>query len=353
MSQEMAANLRPIAEPVVFDGAYTEDQHRRLLDAVRRDGPWKLIIAQHFDSAEELIATVSGAMPEGIEPTLDMFLTPAFRGFFAEYGVCKYPELEDCFYNSDFIARARDYWQAKYVRPEQLMFNIQGPADNLDPAHLDGVSFRGTHIHNTPVWLMNTMAKSGLFRDWLIKKAQVITWFYEGEIGGGFTYWPEGPLEQPRRIAAPMWNRAVVVQNEMMYHRGEANGPLEMRHPQGLALNSLIEADPQNASGWQITTDGEVIQRIPAREMRFLVHWGAEIYEDLEEMKKVMDHTDDLTIERIVDMFIRDMRERGIQCSEPGDPLHDQAFIAQLTSVYDVGTPRIYPEEAPGPLQAA
>jgi hypothetical protein len=186
-----------------------------------------------------------------------------------------------------------------------------------------------------------------------VKKAQVITWFYKGEIGGGFTYWPEGPHRQPKRIPAPMWNRAVVVQNEMMYHRGEPNGPQEMRYPAGLALNSVIEADPQDNTGWRITTDGKVIQHIPADEIRFLVHWGAELYEDLAEMRKVMDHTDDLTIDRIIDMFIKDLAERGITYKTPADPLHDQAFITQLISVYDVGAPSIYPAEAPGPLQAA
>lgn len=31
------------------------------------------------------------------------------------------------------------------------------------------------------------------------------------------------------------------------------------------------------------------------------------------------------------------------------DPVHDQAFIALLTQVYDPGVPKIYPAEAPGP----
>lgn len=353
MTTDIAANLRPAREPRVFDGAYTDEQYRRMLEAVRREGPWQPILAQHFASTEELIATMSGGLPDGVTPSLEMFLTPVFRGFLAEYGVCKHPELEDCFFNSDFLARVRDYWGAKYARPEQLMFNIQGPCHCYDPAHLDAVSFRGTHSRSTPIWLMNTMAKSGLFQDWLIKKAQVITWFYRGEIGGGFTYWPDGPHAQPKRIAAPMWNRAVVVQNEMMYHRGESNGPEHLRQPEGLALHSLFGADPDSATGWQITTDDRVIQKLPADEIRFLVHWGAEIYTDLDEMKKVMDHTDDLSIDMIIDRLISDMRGRGMTIEEPSDPLHDQAFIGALISTYDIGTPSIYPAEAPGPLQAA
>ena len=128
---------------------------------------------------------------------------------------------------------------------------------------------------------------------------------------------------------------------------------MHLRQPEGLALHSLFGADPDSATGWQITTDDRVIQKLPDEEIRFLVHWGAEIYNDLDEMKKVMDHTDDLSIQQIVDILIEDLRARGIDIEEPSDPLHDQAFIGTLIATYDVGTPSIYPAEAPGPLQAA
>lgn len=351
MARDLASLIRPIAEPRILDGVYSADQHRRMVEVVRREGPWQLILAQHFASAEEVIATMSGAMPEGVVPTFDMFLTPNFRGYFAKYGTCLYPELEDCFHNSEFLAQARSYWNADYARPENMLFNIQGPSHSHDPAHLDATQFRGISQKNTPIWLMNTMTKSGLFQNWLMKKAQIIAWFYKGTIGGGFTYWPQGPLAEPKRLAAPMWNRAVVVQNEMMYHRGEANGPIDQRMPKGLAFESLFAADPAVADGWQITTGGDVIQKIPAEEMRFLVHWGAEVYSDLAELRMVMEHSDDLTHDQVFDIFIKDLADRGQSFEVPTDPLHDRTFIKLLTSVYDLGTPRIYPLEAPGPHQ--
>ena len=96
---------------------YTDDQRERLLDVVRTQGPWKLIIAQHFASADELIATMAGAFPEGFTPSLDMFLTPTFRGYLANYGTVLYPELHDVFYNEEFLDMAKSYWQAKYAKP--------------------------------------------------------------------------------------------------------------------------------------------------------------------------------------------------------------------------------------------
>ena len=353
MIQDIASTLRPVSEPRVLDRVYSDDQHRRLLEVVRREGPWKLILAQHFASAEEVIATISGSMPEGVTPTFDMFLSPAFRGYFAMNGTCLYPELEDTFLNRTFLDHARSYWNAKYARPESMLFNIQGPSLSQDPGHLDAVSFRGITMKNTPIWLMNMMGKSGLFKHWLNRKAQVITWFYRGKIGGGFTYWPDGPIGQPKRLAAPMWNRGVVVQNEMMYHRGEENGPADLRFPKGLAFDSLFAADPDVSDGWRITTDGSVIQKIPAEEMRFLVHWSAEVYQDMAELKVVMDQTDDLTVERVFDIFNKDLRARGQTFEVPTDPLRDRAFIKLLTKVYDPGTPRIYPQEAPGPHRVA
>jgi hypothetical protein len=126
-----------------------------------------------------------------------------------------------------------------------------------------------------------------------------------------------------------------------------------MRFPSDLAFQSLFGADPERADGWRITTDDRVIQQIPPEETRFLVHWSAEIYMDMDELKVAMDHTDDLTHERVFDIFIMNLRARGLTFTVPSDPFTDTAFIRLLNKTYDVGAPRIYPAEAPGPRHAA
>lgn len=343
--------IRPYAEPRIVDGVYSDDQYERMRDVIRRDGPWKMVLAQHFKSAEEVVATMSGELPEGVTPTFDMFLTPNFRGYFGQNGVCNYPELEDVFFSSDHMARVRSYWNADYAAPESMNFIIQGSSANLDPAHLDGTSFRGINARNSPVWLQNTMGKSGLFQKWMVKKAQVITWFYRGTVGGGFTYWPDGPQAAPKRIAAPLWNRGVITQNEMMYHRGEACGPLGDRVPEGLAFESLWSADPDSADGWRVMTGDRVIARVTAEETRLMLHWTASIYADKDEMRLIFDHKDDLSHDQVFDIFSADLRARGIPFAVPTDPLTDRAFIKLLTRTYDQGLPAIYPQEAPGPHQ--
>jgi hypothetical protein len=353
--QKMALSnvLRPVARPRELDNVYTEDQRQRLLNVVHEHGPWKLIIAQHFASAEELVATLSGAMPAGVTPTLDMFLTPTFRGFYANYSSCLYPEIHDCFYNERFLDLAKSYWNAQYAKPQMMLFNVNGPCGNTDPGHLDSPSFRGLRYENSPTWLLSVVGKSGLFQDYLIKMAQVITWFSHDE-GSGFTYWPDGPLQAPKRLKSPIYNRGVLVQNEMMMHRGEANGPIEQQRPAGLGFETMFAGDPADKDQWLLKNGDTVIARHHTGELRFLVHWSAEVFEDFAELKKNMDGSDNLTLDRAIDTLIKDVRSRGIQIETPADPLHDPVFIHTLNAAYDVGGPRSYPEEAPlTPLYAA
>ncbi len=326
--------LVPAAPPRVIDDVYTDEQHARMVEVIKREGPWPTIISHHFETVDEMIATVSGVVPPDHGLTLDDVAGPHFRGFFAKNSVCFFPELEDIFYNSKFLAEVKSYWGAQYAKPTLMLFNICGPHNTGLAPHLDAVTFRGVRIENTPVWLQNIMGKSGLFNDYLVKMAQVITWWYRGE-PGGFTYWPDGPFEPPQRLEAPMWNRGVVVQNEMMYHRGDPVGPPADRAIEGVKNRSLFGYDA-NTDSWAVTTDGDVIKRYQPEQIRLLVHWNAEVYADMDEVKKVMDHTDDLTHERVVDTVLADMRSRGIQVAAPSDPFHDVDFIQALMHTYDV-----------------
>ena len=142
-----------------------------------------------------------------------------------------------------------------------------------------------------------------------------------------------------------MWGRAAVVENEMMFHSAQSCGDPSLRKPEGLAFHSLMETDPERAGGWRITTDGKVIQRIPEAEFRFLVHWGANVYMDLDELKLFADHTDDLDHERVFDVFLEDLTKRGVAFDPPSDPLADKTFIKLLNDVYGIERPLIIPPE--------
>jgi hypothetical protein len=328
--------LRPVSPPRVLEGVYTDDQHQRILDVIRRNGPWPTITSHHFDTVEELVATSSGPMRDGEAGslTLDDIATAHFRGYFGKNSVSYFPELDDCFYNSGFLDLARDYWGAEYAKPTHMLFNLCGPHHSGLSAHLDAVTFRGVRIENSPVWLQNVMGKSGLFTDYLVKMAQVITWWYRGE-HGTFTYWPDGPLGAPQHLDHPLWNKGVVVQNESMFHRGDPVGRPDERDIDGLKHRSRLGYDADRGD-WAMTTDGDVIRRYRPDEMRLLVHWNAEVYADMHEVEKNMDHSADLTHDVVFDRLLADMREKGVDVAEPSDPLHDTEFIRALIATYTI-----------------
>jgi hypothetical protein len=339
----------PRAVADVLDG----DQIATVLDLIRRHGPWDLILKHHFRSLEEVVATTSGGRPLDSHASIDHFLTPTFRGFFANGGVCLFPEAEPILYDRRFMAWAREFWGARYCQPMKILFNVNGPAWNRDPGHLDAPRFRGMGLVNTPTWLLAVMGKSGLFQRWAIKMAEVIVWFQRDAEGGGFTYWPDGPLAAPKRLAAPFWNRGAVTHNTAMYHRGESNGPIERRaNPVGLSFDSTFSGDPESADHWLIRTGDTAIARYHTDELRLLVHWDAELYADQDDLKRHVDHLDDLTSERVFDTFVADLRKRGVRCDVPSDPMRDPRFIALLASVYDI-PPSSYPAEAPVAADAA
>jgi hypothetical protein len=351
--EEISRRLRPVRPPRIVDGVLDAAQLAAVLDLVRRHGPWDTILKHHFASIEELIATTSGGAPTDARASLDGFLTPTFRGFLATGGVCLHPEAEPILYDRRFMAWAREHGRAKYCQPSKLLFNVNGPAWNLDPGHLDSPRFRGMGLADTPTWLLSVMGKSGLFRRWAIEMVEVIVWFQKDGQAGGFTYWPDGPLASPRRLAPPLWNRGVVTQNTVMYHRGESNGPLARRdNPPGLTLDSTFAGDPDDTGGWLIRTSDAVIARLATEELRLLVHWDAELYEDLADLKRHVDHLDDLTPDRVFETFVSDLRAKGVPFDVPSDPMRDPEFVTLLAGTYDVG-PSSYPADAPVGVHAA
>jgi len=325
---------RPVAPPRIVEGVYTDNQLARIWGVLRERGPWPTITAHHFDTVEELIATSTGVVPEGLALTLDDIATAHFRGFLAENSVAYHDELFDCFYNPRFTEWVKDYWGVPYAKPQSMLFNLCGAHHSGLNAHLDAVSFRGMVLENTPTWLLNTMGKSGLFADYQLKKAQVITWWYRGE-QGTFTYWPDGPDAPPQVLEHPLWNKGVIVENERMFHRGDPVGRPEERDIVGLKHRSRLGYSATTDS-WDISTDGEVIRAYRPEEMRLLVHWGAEVYADFDEMKRVMDHSDDLTLDVAVGRLLADMRERGTAVAEPADPLRDTEFVRALIATYSI-----------------
>jgi hypothetical protein len=350
-ADQRAAQLIPYAPPRVVHDVYAPDEIEALFAAVHRGPGNRLLVAQLFQSAEEIIAATSGGMKEGL--TIDHFLQPMFHGTLAQHAACYDPLIEKAFYNSKLLAWARDYFDAEVAVPRQLHYNVGAPMPSADPGHFDSPTFRGLSHTNTPVWLLGLMGNSRLFERYKIQLVAVVTWFWNASDQGGFTYWPDGGHAAPRRIPAPFWNTAVVAENEAMLHRGESIGTPDQWGVEGLSFDSVLEGDPDGGNRWRIRSDDEVIARYRTDQLRWLFHWTAEAYPDREAYRIKADHREDLTLERVFDIFERDLKAEGIKVAIPADPLDDEHFKALLLSHYSVSSPKIYPAEAPVAARAA
>ena len=336
-------DMRPVAPPRLIDEAYSPAQHAAVMDVIRDHGPWPMITKGRFRNIEQVAASTSGRIDPDI--SLESFITPQFRGWFASHGACYHTELDEIFFDPRLRGFVRDYWGAEFARPTFMFFGLSGPFENVDRGHIDGVNFRGVGKENTPLWIMSLMGKSGLFDRWQIKMAQVVAWWSHCEVGG-FTYWPDGIAGAPKRVEAPLWNKGLVVQNECMFHRAESSGPPERRNPPGLTFDTELGVDPRDRDIWLMKTGDLVNDRFRTDELRLMLHWNAEVYWDLDDLRLHSDHRDDLTHEMVAEIFIADLRKRGIPFEVPSDPYNDMPFIAALNDAYDPGLPRIYPENA-------
>ena len=111
-------------------------------------------------------------------------------------------------------------------------------------------------------------------------------------------------------------------------------------------VSRYIIDHPDDRDWWLLRNGDDVIARHHTDELRFLVHWSAEVFSDYDELKKNMDGTDDLTIETAIDMLVDDLNRKGVKLDVPYEPLHDAEFIGALNAAYDLGSPARYPEEA-------
>jgi hypothetical protein len=56
----------------------------------------------------------------------------------------------------------------------------------------------------------------------------------------------------------------------------------------------------------------------------------------MDEVKKNMDHSDDLTHDVVFERLLADMRSKGAAVADPSDPLHDSGFIRALIATYTI-----------------
>jgi len=321
----MSAHFEKPRPPVEIACAFEDPD--RIRGLVRQNGPyWPTI--RYVANQSELSAVSAD--------NRKISVVPWFRGDWA-YGETLVPGGDEVLSNVAFADAAHKVFDAEVVRPQIVYVNVMGPM-GLGPAHIDVPAFRGIDRTEYPVTFLHLMHRSGLFEDHRISIATAVAWFYEGE-QGEFEYWPDGVQSPSKRIEAPLSNRAIVGDNEIMFHRVAPIGQSASPIIKGASLDVELVADAEG-SDWRAIDKGRELTHYEDREIRVSISWKAEVFQDGEAARVRTEHADDLDLDDVVDTLLRDLEARGIgKLPRPEDPIRDETFIRLLNEAYPLATP--------------
>jgi hypothetical protein len=292
------------------------DDPRAIRALVERHGPYRALAGYLPVSAtrgdRKAAATGGGTLPW-------------FRGTWAANGKPLVEGAELILDHPRFRQAASQLFDGAEVVPNTIAINVNAPMP-AGAVHVDIPSFRGATRDRYPIQLLQAMGSSGLFEPWRIVEAGAVIWFYEGA-GGEYEYWPDGLNRPKRSVSAPLTNRALVADNDRMYHRigwvGEPNAKIP-------ALSPLAQITHNSSmGGWVVSDGGREVQRYPDKQIRISILWRGGI-------RAGRDRADDeqLTAERIAQIFQTDLASRGIAANEQAFPLSDQAWLNLVHSTY-------------------
>jgi hypothetical protein len=248
---------------------------------------------------------------------------PWFRGNWAANGEPLVAGAEKILHNQRFIDAARTFFRGSSVRPTFVVVNVNAPMP-AGSTHVDIPTFRGATRDQYPLSFLVHMGRSGLFERWRVVQAGAFTWFYDGP-GGNFEYWPEG-LDGPIFMEHPPFaNVAIMADNDRVYHRIGRVGEPDAKPPR---ITSAAEIRPVGREAWEIVENGETLATYPSSAIRFSLLWKA--------IRESEAHSEVLTLDRVMSIFIADLRRRSIHFRIPADPLSDSEWMTLLDRIYYV-----------------
>jgi hypothetical protein len=255
---------------------------------------------------------------------------PWFRGNWAANGEPLVADAEKILHNQRFIDAARAFFGGASVRPTFIVANVNAPMP-AGSTHVDIPTFRGATRDQYPLRFLVTMGLSGLFESWRVIQAGAVTWMYDGP-GGNFEYWPEG-LNGPMAVERPPFrNVAIMADNDRMYHRIGRVGEPDAKPPR---LTPAAEIRPAGLGAWEIVENGETRATYPSSAIRLSLVWKG--------IRESESQSELLTLDRVMSIFIADLRRRSIDFGIPAEPLSDDEWMSLLDRIYYV---RAEPENA-------
>lgn len=302
--------MTPIGKPIRIEPAF--DNRKQIRAMFERHAHYRAIAAYTRD----------GSVDEITHPDGERSALPWFRETWALGGKPLVEGAEMILHNKHFLEAARVLFGTSDVHPAFVVVNLTAPMPAGEP-HIDYPAFRGATRERYSLPFLMAMGKSELFETWRVVQAGALAWFYEG-VGGNFDYWPEG-LDGPMLSERPPFgNVSIVADNDRMYHRigaiGDPNAPLPR-------MSASAHIHPADDANWAVVDNGEVRATYPNRAIRFTVIWKADV-------RGREFGGDNLTLDRIMEIFTADLRRRRVDFQIPSDPLADTTWIQLLQSTY-------------------
>lgn len=220
--------------------------------------------------------------------------------------------IEPFLRHEGFMDAARAIHHRPVVEPAIVYANILLPGQEL-AVHTDVPEFRGANRKKYPQWLMVVMHHSGLFDDWRMPIVTGVAWFSECR-GGEFVFYPDG-ADGPAVTLPARQNTAVLLDTDSVFHgvdRVAEVGPLPPLAP-GMTLT--FDGDGR----WSVRAGAETVATYRGGDLRFSVSWKAYCFADQAERRAWREHSDDLSLERIVARLTDDLRARGRLIGPPPD----------------------------------
>ena len=231
--------------------------------------------------------------------------TSYFREEYAYAGELFTPAIAPFLQSPRLAEAARAVHGRPVIEPQIAYANLMVPGQEL-AVHTDVPEFRGVSRKTVPQWLLVVMHHSGCFEDWRLHIATGIGWFSDLE-GGALAYWPEG-RDGPVCHHRIRPNTALVLDTDTVFHGVDRVAPVgadampRIRPGCGLAA----EGDRWVLRG----PDDAVLADYDWSELRLSVSWKAYCFADLAARDSWREHSDDLTLDSILDTLCADLSAR-------------------------------------------
>lgn len=319
-----------------FDPLLTASQATDLVDLCHRHGSYRMYSEEptfeglgqgypaRYDAARNFVLT--GGRFGRSEPVHVLAArTNYFRETYAYGEDIVAPGIEPYLHHDGFLDAARRLFDRPVVVPAIVYANLLVPGQEL-AIHTDVPEFRGVSRKSHPQWLIVAMHHSGLFQEYRMPIATAVAWYHDCA-GGEFAFYPDGVDAPP--VAHPVrFNTALLMDTDSVFHGvdrvRETSASVEVLKP-GMRLTHAGNRT------WSVRDGEREVTHYRWEDLRFSVSWKAYCFESEAERRAWAEHTDDLSVDFVVNRLLDDLRARGI-LDGPRPP--DGALIELIIDSY-------------------